>query len=227
METNGEIGNGLINNKLQSSLAEYVTANIQVMEQLRGSVTLFCEVKTTAREPMHSNITWYRNHHVLKSDDRFHVNNFKLRVRGPRDFKEKPEKGSLGGIRCGAHSSRAGMIFSKSFDLDALFERIERNSVHGSRRRTNGHQKRSNDSPRRIITYTEDQIVLNCRLSVSSTDFIQWTKDGKPFKTSRDEGSFSHDISIKDDGECASNRMLWEIIPMKFLFTCRSLRGQG
>lgn len=170
------------------------------MEQLRGSVTLFCEVKTTAREPMHSNITWYRNHHEVKNDDRFHVNNFKLRVRGPKAIKE--EKNALGGIRCGAHSAQAGMIFSKSFDLDALFERIERNSVHGSRRRTSGHQKRSNDSPRRIITYTEDSIVFNCRLSVSAADLIQWTKDGKLFKTSRDEGTTSHDVTIKDDGEC-------------------------
>lgn len=161
------------------------------MEQLRTSVTLFCDVKTTANEPMFSNITWFRNQHEVKNDDRFHANNFKLHVRTYLNHKEKQEttdRKPAGLVRCGAHSARAGMIFSKSFDLDALFDRIE-NKVQKRKRPGAGdrHQKRSNDSPRRILTYTEDQIVLNCRLSVSGTDFVEWTRDGKGFRTSKDE----------------------------------------
>lgn len=188
------------------------------MEQFRTSVTLFCQVKTTARQPMHSNITWYRNHQQMKSDDQFHLNNYKLHVRGDvlgdgtvaskpsKAVGDKGKRMSLGGVRCGAHSAKAGMIFSKSFDLDALFERMQRNSVYGgaggavppsrSRKRTGGnHQKRSSDSPRRIIAYTEDPITLNCRLSVSSADLVEWTRDGKRFRLSHNDGT------VKEDGE--------------------------
>lgn len=160
------------------------------MEQLRTSVTLFCDVKTTANVPMFSNITWFRNQHEVKSDDRFRANNFKLHVRTHRDAEGQVPRKAAGVVRCGAHSPRAGMIFSKSFDLDSLFDRIE-NRVQQKKRRPGAgerHQKRSNDSPRRIITYTEDQIVLNCRLSVSSSDVVEWLRDGKSFRTSRDEG---------------------------------------
>lgn len=169
------------------SPSEYLSANIQVMEQLRTSVTLFCDVKTTANAPMYSNITWFRNQHEVKSDDRFRANNFKLLVRtnsGHNDGQvaQKP----AGTVRCGAHSSRAGMIFSKPFDLDGLFDRIE-NRIQRRRRPGERHQKRSNDSPRRIMTYTEDQIVLSCRLAAAHGAFIEWTRDGKSFRTSREE----------------------------------------
>lgn len=187
--------------QLFPSSTEYVSANIQVMEQLRTSVTLFCDVKTTANVPMFSNITWFRNQHEVKSDDRFRANNFKLHVRThhtDRDSQEQVPRKPAGVVRCGAHSPRAGMIFSKSFDLDSLFDRIE-NKVQQKRRRPGAgerHQKRSNNSPRRIITYTDDQIVLNCRLSVSSSDLVEWLRDGKSFRTSRDEGPGDGEHSI-------------------------------
>lgn len=168
---------------------EYTSAHIQVMEQLRSSITLFCDVKTTSHQPMYSNITWFRNQHEVKSDARFKANNFKLHVRRTSGAKDHPHDTTkdepAGVVRCGAHSSRAGMIFSKPFDLDALFERIE-NKVPRRRRPGERHQKRSNDSPRRIITYTEDQIVLNCRMAVRPGDIIEWTRDGKSFRTSAD-----------------------------------------
>lgn len=161
------------------------------MEQLRSSVTLFCDVKTTSSQPMYSNITWFRNQHEVKNDDQFKANNFKLHVRTNGHKQDQQELSKPAGVvRCGAHSSRAGMIFSKPFDLDALFARIEnkvpRRSNNNNKR---PHQKRSNDSPRRIITYTEDQIVLNCRMAAQPGDLIEWTRDGKSFRSMVDEAS--------------------------------------
>lgn len=160
------------------------------MEQLRSSVTLFCDVKTTSSQPMYSNITWFRNQHEVKNDDQFKANNFKLHVRTSGHKQDQQELSKPAGVvRCGAHSSRAGMIFSKPFDLDALFARIENKVPRRNNNNKRPHQKRSNDSPRRIITYTEDQIVLNCRMAAQPGDLIEWTRDGKSFRSMVDEAS--------------------------------------
>lgn len=157
------------------------------MEQLRSSVTFYCDVKTTADQPIQSNITWFRNQHEVKNDAQFTVNNGRLHFRTTATNSQ--DNKSMGTVRCGAHSPRAGMVFSKAFDLDALLDRIE-NRVQKRRRPSNGrHQKRSNDSPRRMIAYTEDQITLYCRLAGGlQGGLVEWTRDGKSFRTSRDEG---------------------------------------
>lgn len=136
-------------------------------------MTLFCDAKTNADQPMLSNVTWFRNHREVQDDDIFMTNNFKLRVK-----TAKLDREPAGVLRCGAHSA-AGVVFSGNFDLGALVANIDKIMQRKLRDR---HKKRSsrNDSPRQMHYLADEQIVLSCSVTPTGTDQqLVWTKDGQ------------------------------------------------